>query len=171
LARSSLLAALLLLSVVFHWSSRAKTVTGEGVCEHSFVTSQGSPYGRFRKALDRGNVTEALSAASELRHVGLLEALELCLLLREKAPEKYSRAAVRWHSRFARELPAVTIEDSQAVLAALGAIAGEHGQSAARALAEVLNGLSFEQARDVLMRWARTGEAAGASDMTGLTQR
>jgi hypothetical protein len=88
-----------------------------------FVTSQGSPYGRFRRALDRGNVSEALSAASELRYVGLLEALELCLLLRDKAPEKYSRAAVRWHSRFVRELPRVTIADSQAVLAALSAIA------------------------------------------------
>jgi hypothetical protein len=125
------------------------------------VTSQGSAYGRFRKALERGNVTEALSAASELRYVGLLEALELCLLLRDKAPQKYGRAAVRWHSRFARELPAVSVEDSQAVLAALGAIAGDHGQSAARALAEVLNGLGFEQAGEVLFQWAgRTEQAA-----------
>jgi hypothetical protein len=61
-------------------------------CKHTFVTSQGSPYGRFRKALDRGNVTEALSAAAELRHVGFLEALELCLLMRAKASEKYGRA-------------------------------------------------------------------------------
>jgi hypothetical protein len=39
---------------------------------------------RFRRAFDRGNVTEALSSASELR-VGLAEALELCLLLRDEA--------------------------------------------------------------------------------------
>lgn len=32
---------------------------------------------RFRRALDRGNVTEALSAASELQFVGLAEALDL----------------------------------------------------------------------------------------------
>jgi hypothetical protein len=31
---------------------------------------------RFRRALDRGNVTEALSAASELDFVSLVEALE-----------------------------------------------------------------------------------------------
>ena len=31
----------------------------------AFVTAQGSAYMRFRRALDRGNVTEALSAASE----------------------------------------------------------------------------------------------------------
>jgi hypothetical protein len=78
------------------------------------------------------------------------------LLLRDKAPEKYSRAAVRWHSRFVRELPDVTIEDSQAVLAALGAIAGDHGQSAARALAELLNDNGFEQAGEVLIEWAGT---------------
>ena len=124
-------------------------------CEHTFVTAQGSPYARLRRALDRANVTEALSAARELRYVGLLEALELCLLLRDKAPGKYSRAAVRWHSRLVRELPGVALEDSQAALAALGAIAGENGQAAARALAEVLNGHGFEQAGKVLVSWAK----------------
>jgi hypothetical protein len=54
---------------------------------------------RFRRALDRENVTEALSAASELPHVGLTEALELCLLLRDEAPERYPKAALRWHGR------------------------------------------------------------------------
>jgi hypothetical protein len=75
------------------------------------------------------------------------------LLLRDKAPEKFSRAAVRWHSRFVRELPGVTIEGSQAVLAALGAIAGDEAQSAARALAELLNGHGFERAGEVLIGW------------------
>jgi hypothetical protein len=46
---------------------------------------------RFRQALDRENVTEALWSASELEHVGLTEALELCLLLRAKAPETKKR--------------------------------------------------------------------------------
>lgn len=40
----------------------------------SLVTSQGAALMRFRRALDRGNVTEALSAASELERVGLAEA-------------------------------------------------------------------------------------------------
>jgi hypothetical protein len=31
--------------------------------EHVFVTAQSSPFMRFRRALDRDNVTEALSAA------------------------------------------------------------------------------------------------------------
>jgi hypothetical protein len=45
--------------------------------EHAFVTSQGSPYMRLRRALDRGNVTEAFSSAAELHFVALAEALEL----------------------------------------------------------------------------------------------
>jgi hypothetical protein len=73
---------------------------------------------RLRRALDRGNVTEALSSASELEHVGLAEALELCLLLRDKAPERYPRAALRWHGRLCREVD-VTLEEAQAILAVL----------------------------------------------------
>ena len=53
----------------------------------SFVTAQGSAYTRLRRALDHSNLTEALAAASELPHVGLVEALELVLLLCDKAPE------------------------------------------------------------------------------------
>jgi hypothetical protein len=67
------------------------------------VTSQGSAYHRFRRALDRGKVTEALSAAEELQFVGLTEALELTLLLADGELAKYERAAVRWHVRFVYE--------------------------------------------------------------------
>ena len=45
------------------------------------MKSQGSAYGRFRRALDRGNMLGAMSAAAELDHVRLGEALELVLLL------------------------------------------------------------------------------------------
>jgi hypothetical protein len=44
---------------------------------HAFVTAPGSAHMCFRRALDRGTVTEALSAASELGFVGLAEALYL----------------------------------------------------------------------------------------------
>src|SRR5688572_25338810 len=57
---------------------------------------------------DRGNVIEALSSASELEHVGLAEALELCLLLADKEPQRFGRAAVRWHGRFCREANVVS---------------------------------------------------------------
>ena len=45
------------------------------------MTSQGSAYGRLRRALDRRNTLAALSAAAELPHVGLNDALELLLLV------------------------------------------------------------------------------------------
>lgn len=78
------------------------------------MTAQGSAYTRLRRALDRSNVLEALSAASELEHVGLVEALELTLLLRDHEPSKFQRAALRWHGRYCREVPGVTFEEAQA---------------------------------------------------------
>jgi hypothetical protein len=118
------------------------------------VTSQGSAYHRFRRALDRGNVTEALSAAAELQFVGLAEALELTLLLADGEPEKYERAAVRWHLRFVGEIPRVDLRESLAVLILLGAIPGN--RLAANALAELLSRRrSCERVAEALVRWSR----------------
>jgi hypothetical protein len=64
-------------------------------------------------------MTEALAAASELPQVGLVEALELVLLLCDRAPARYERAALRWHGRYCREAPNVTLADGQAILALL----------------------------------------------------
>ena len=118
-----------------------------------FVTSHGSAYMRFRRALDRGNVTESLSAASELQHVGLAEALELCLLLRNKAPERYPRAALRWHGRLCREVD-VSLEEAQAILAALVVMAGDRKENAAYALAELLSRRGLERPCETLVAWA-----------------
>jgi hypothetical protein len=118
------------------------------------VTSQSHPYARFRRAVERGNVTEALSAARELQHVGLADALELCLLLRDKAPEKYERAALRWHGLYCREVIDVCIVEGQAVLAMLAAIAGPRGKPAARDLAELLDRRGPQQATKELLSWS-----------------
>jgi hypothetical protein len=109
---------------------------------------------RFRRAVDRGNVTEALSSASELEHIGLAEALELCLLLADKEPQRFSRAAVRWHGRFCREAN-VGLEEAQAVLAALALLAGARKQNAAFALAELLSRRGLERLCETLVAWAR----------------
>jgi hypothetical protein len=98
-----------------------------------FVTSQGSAFMRFRRALDRRNATEALSAASELPHVGLAEALELTLLLAEEEDARYERAALRWHARFVYETKPVDIRDSLVVLALLAAIPSNRLAAAAHA--------------------------------------
>lgn len=124
------------------------------VCEHAFVTAQGSAYMRFRRALDRGNVTEALSAASELQFVSLADALELTLLLADREPEKYDRAAARWHVRFLQEVPNVDLRENQAVLALLAAIPAT--RLAAAALAELLSRRrSCERIAEALVRWSR----------------
>jgi len=108
---------------------------------------------RFRRALDRGNLIEALSAASELQVVALSEALELTLLMADKEPTKYERAALRWHSRFVREVPRVDMRESEAVLALLAAI--PRNRLAAGALAELLSRRGLEQVTEALVRWSR----------------
>jgi hypothetical protein len=118
------------------------------------VTSQGSPHGRFRRALDRGNVTEALSAATELQFVGLVEALELTLLLADGNQDKYERAAARWHVRFLQETNNVDLRESLAVLVLLAAIPAN--RLAATALAELLSRRrSCERIAEALVRLSR----------------
>jgi hypothetical protein len=125
-----------------------------GLWEHPFVTSRSSAFARFRRALDRGNVTEALSAASELQFVGLAEALELTLLLADGDRNKYERAAVRWHTRFADEVPRLELRESQAVLALLAAIPAN--RLAAAALSELLGRRrSCERIAETLASWVR----------------
>ena len=109
---------------------------------------------RFRRALDRGNVTEALSAAGELQFVGLAEALELTLLLAEGEDARYERAALREHARFVFETKNVDIRESLAVLALLAAIPSN--RLAAAALAELLSRRrSCERIAEGLVRWSR----------------
>ena len=115
------------------------------------MTAQGSAYTRFRRALDRGNVTEALSAASELGFVGLAEALELTLLLADKEAEKYDCAAARGMCASSKEVPNVE-EPSRA-----RSPCGDPGEPARRReLAELLSRRrSCERIAEALVRWAR----------------
>lgn len=83
------------------------------LCEHLFVTAQGSASGRLRRALDSGNPTIALAAAAELDFVSLPDALELVLLLVDE-PTRFRRAALRWHARYCGEIPDVGFEEAHA---------------------------------------------------------
>ena len=122
------------------------------VCEHVFVTSQGSAYGRLRRALDIGNPTIALAAAADLDFVSLPDALELVLLLVDE-PGKFRRAALRWHARYCGDVPDVGFEEAQAVLACLAGLTGRRPKAAASALAELVNRRGLERASEVLLRW------------------
>jgi hypothetical protein len=86
------------------------------------MTSDGSPYARFRRALDTGNELLVLSAARELPQIALDDALRICLVLRDGDPRRYERAAVRWLGRFALETGAVTMRDLRTAAAALEAL-------------------------------------------------
>ncbi len=63
------------------------------------MTSQGSPYSRFQRALRTGNLTIIRACAAELPRVDLGDALCVCMAIREAEPERFERAAVRWHGR------------------------------------------------------------------------
>jgi hypothetical protein len=65
------------------------------------VTSQGSAFARFRRALDSGQPTKALAAAAELPRVSLSDALELCVILATAGDRRFDAAARRWLSLFA----------------------------------------------------------------------
>lgn len=86
------------------------------------VTSDGSAYTRFRRALEIGNELLVLAAARELPRVGLEDALRICLVLRDGDPERYERAAVRWLGRFALEGRNVSIDALRRAADALDAL-------------------------------------------------
>ncbi|HEY1592090.1 MAG TPA: hypothetical protein VGF81_09885 [Solirubrobacteraceae bacterium] len=87
-----------------------------------FVTSDGNPYTRFKRALETGNETLVIAAALELPRIALEDALRICLVLRTGDPDRYERAAVRWLGRFALEARHVTIDDLRQAADALAAL-------------------------------------------------
>ncbi len=87
-----------------------------------FVTSDGNPYARFRRALETGNEALVTAAALELPWIALDDALRICLVLRGSDPGRYERAAVRWLGRFALEARNVTIDDLRQAANALDAL-------------------------------------------------
>ena len=87
-----------------------------------FVTSQGSPYARFQRALRMGRLPAVLAAAAELPRVDLHDALRICLLMERQDEARYERAVVRWLARLALEVPTVGVEDLREGLIAFEAL-------------------------------------------------
>jgi hypothetical protein len=67
------------------------------------MSSQGSAYARFRRAVDSGNLFSIRAAAADLPEVQLHDALAILPVIAEKERGKYERAACRWLARFALE--------------------------------------------------------------------
>jgi len=90
------------------------------------MTSQGSAYGRFIRAIQQRNVWASETSLRELGSVSLEDALAYLGLLAEQKPEKLERAAVRWHGRLETEATFLSLAESQLALAALASLcAGE----------------------------------------------
>ena len=121
------------------------------------MTSSGSAYGRFRRALDNGNLLAARAAASELNPVGLAEALELTLLILAKEPTRFRAAALRWHARYCGDNKA-SIEEATAVLGLIAMLEGRRAKPAAQALAGLLDSRTLLPAAEALMRWADSAD-------------
>jgi hypothetical protein len=114
------------------------------------VTSQGSPYARFRRAIDSGNPTIAVAAARELPYLNLADALALLLILRGDV--RYPKAAARWHARFVMEAT-ISLTESQLALRALGALPNEHTTPAVAALERLFASVGRKDLAEALLRW------------------
>lgn len=92
------------------------------VCEHTFVTAQGQPLTRYRRALERRHVFGAEIAAREMGFVPLRDALGLLALYASEGSPKYDKAATRWLARIALESDDLQLRDVQLAAAALQAL-------------------------------------------------
>ena len=99
----------------------------------------GGPHARFQRAIQRGQLWAAETAAGELGQLTLTDALSLTALIARDAPARFERAAVRWHGRYELERPGVGLLESQFALAALAALRGDDAEMGAKALAGLLH--------------------------------
>lgn len=114
-----------------------------------FVSSSGSPYARFRRALAAGSLPLVRAAAAELPQVDLSDALRICLLMSDKDDERFERAAVRWLARASLETPTMRLEDLRQGLVAFEAM--PYNAAAARVtLAELCAAHRLDEAVRVL---------------------
>jgi hypothetical protein len=110
------------------------------------MTSQGTAHGRFSRAIQRRDLFSAELAARELGGLGWHEALDLCVLIADAKPERFPRAAIRWHGRLELEAPTLTLGEAQLALAALA-----HLPQGGPEVQELLRRL-LRQARPTLLR-------------------
>jgi hypothetical protein len=116
----------------------------------------GSARGNFQKALATGNPMIATGAAHELGRLCLADSLGLLLLYRDRDPERYERAAVRWHALLCFEARnKLATEDAHLALAALLALGGPRPDSGGRALLALLDGLVMTSEARVVEDWLK----------------
>lgn len=115
----------------------------------------GHPHAKLLRSLDRGLKLPSLAYAAELgpASIPLEEALLLVLLLGDE-PERFSRAAARWHARIVLEHPRTALPESAAILGLLQGLTGEKRAPAAVALATILRTYGMRRAPEKLELFA-----------------
>jgi HPt (histidine-containing phosphotransfer) domain-containing protein len=117
-----------------------------------FVTSQGSAYSQFKRALERRNFLLAWTMAAELPKVPLADALSLLLLALDQQPWRFEPAAPHWHARLCDEAQ-LTLPEAQLALSALHALAGPSAVCGVHALVAVCSANGLDDAVGVLHAW------------------
>lgn len=117
------------------------------------MTSDGSAYTRFQRALASRNPLLIRTTAAELPRVELGDALAIALVLLDVEPERYGRAAARWHARFCLEVKGVDLAESGTVLALLGGLRGASQVGAAQALLSVCETHGLRRAARAIDDW------------------
>jgi hypothetical protein len=112
------------------------------------MSSSGSTYARFQRALATGNLGVIRAAAAELPRIGVAEAASMLLVIVRAEPDQYERAAVRWLGRLCLERKRVDLADLSRAAAALVALP-ERPDCARPLLAEVCRRAGHEQAAAV----------------------
>ena len=112
------------------------------------MTSSGSPYARFQRALATGNLAVIRAAAAELPRIGVAEAAAMLLVIGRTEPEQYERAAVRWIGRLCLVRTRVDLEDLGRAAAALATLR-DRPDLARPLLADVCRRAGLEQAAAV----------------------
>jgi hypothetical protein len=117
-----------------------------------FVTSQGSAYSQFKRALERRNFLLAWTIAAELPKIPLADALSLLLLALDQQPWRFEAAAPRWHASLCAEAR-LTLPEAQLALAALQALRSPGAVGGGKALAAVCSAHDLDDAVGVLAAW------------------
>jgi hypothetical protein len=101
-----------------------------------FVSNFGPhiPYARFTAALEAGDLGFILRHADALTF-SLADAVRVCLLISERAPERLEAACVRWMRRYAAEAEDQRWDDYGLIVEAFDALPGEPALAADALLA------------------------------------
>jgi hypothetical protein len=117
------------------------------------MTSDGSAYSRFQRALATRNPLLIRTTAADLPRIDLGDALAIALVLLDVEPDRYGRAAARWHARFCLEVKGVDLAESGAVLALLGGLKTTSQVAAAQALLSVCETHGLQRAARAIDDW------------------